>query len=282
VTGGPEMLRGAIVLMFCSGNWAYGQPLNAQPAFEVASVKQSPPPPRSGMMVGRFGGPGSNDPTRVTFQNFDLSGLVTVAYGVDYYQLSAPSWLQDTRFDVVAKLPDGTTNEQFQLMLQSLLVERFHMVAHREKKEGQVYDLAVGKNGPKLQEAPPESLPEDDPSPSSGPAKLGADGFPALPPGRRTWQVMIGNRASWRYAGTSMEAFAAMLSIQLKRPVIDTTGLKGKYDFTLHWVLDGASDESGPTLAGAIQGQIGLKLEPKKGLIDIVVVDHIDKVPTEN
>jgi uncharacterized protein (TIGR03435 family) len=80
----------------------------------------------------------------------------------------------------------------------------------------------------------------------------------------------------------SLDEFAEMLSVQLRRPVTNVTGLKGKYEFTLHWVSDGASDESGPTLAGAIQGQIGLKLEPKKGLIDIVVVEHIDKVPTEN
>jgi uncharacterized protein (TIGR03435 family) len=281
------MLRGAIVLMFCASGLVYGQPANSQPAFEVASVKPSPPPPPTGMMVGRVGGPGTDDPTRVTFRNFDLSGLVVVAYGIEYYQLSAPSWLQSERFDVVAKLPDRATKEQFQLMLQNLLAERFHMVARREKKEGPVYELVVGKNGPKLQESPAEPIRKDDPEPPATPerSKMGADGFPVLPPGRRNWQSMIGSRASWRYADTSMEEFAAMLSFQVSRPVIDATGLKGKYDFTLRWVLDGATpsgDDSGPTLLGAIQGQLGLKLESKRGLIDIVVVDHIDKIPTEN
>ena len=275
------MLRGAVVLVFCAGGWVCGQSADSQPAFEVASIKASPPPPPTGMMVGRFGGPGSNDPTRVTFRNFDLSGLVIVAYGIEYFQLSAPDWLRDDRFDVVAKLPDGTTKEQFQYMLQNLLAERFHMAAHREKKEGQVYELVVGKNGPKLQEAAAEPVPEDDPPPTSGHPKLDRDGFPALPPGLRHWQVMIGNRASVRYV-ESLDEFAETLSAQLGRPVTNATGLKGKYEFTLHWVLEGARDDSGPTLFGAIQGQLGLKLEPKKGLIDIVVVDHIDKVPTEN
>jgi len=279
------MLRGAI-LGLSVGSWLCGQAGDSKPAFEVASIKPSPPPGPRGMMVGRFGGPGSDDPGRVTFRNFDLSGLVVVAYHIDYYQLSAPSWLQDERFDVVAKLPDGATKEQFQLMLQNLLAERFHLAAHREKKEGPVYELVVGKNGPKLQESPAEPIPKSEleSAPTRWHSKLGGDGFPLLPPGRRPWEEMIGSRASWRYADTSMEEFAAMLSTQLRRPVINATGLKGKYDFTLRYVLEraNAGDDSGPTLLGAIQGQLGLKLEPKKGLIDIVVVDHIDKAPTEN
>ncbi len=211
------MLRGTMVLVFCAGGWICGQSANSQPALEVASIKPSPPPPPTGMMVGRFGCPGTNDPSRVTFRNFDLSGLVVVAYGIEYFQLSAPDWLRDDRFDVVAKLPDGATKEQFQLMLQNLLAERFHIAAHREKKEGHVYELVVGKNGPKLQEAAAEPGPEDEPPPISGPPKLDRDGFPALPPGHRHWQVMTGSRASVRYV-ESLDEFAETLSVQLGRP----------------------------------------------------------------
>jgi len=82
------------------------------------------------MMVGASGGPGTKDPERYSAQNFDLGGLVQVAFGINRYQLSAPAWLNDVRFDVEVKVPAGATAEQFRLMMQDLLQERFKMATH--------------------------------------------------------------------------------------------------------------------------------------------------------
>jgi uncharacterized protein (TIGR03435 family) len=195
-------------------------------------------------------------------------------------------------------------------MLQSLLAERFHLKVHREKKEGTVYELVVGKNGPKLEESAPQPAPKDGPQlfppPPHGPPQMDRDGFPVLPavrgPGPR--MAMMNGRASMRFTDASMAQFVSMLTNQVGAPVTDATGLKGKYDFNLHFVAEGMGmmrglgplpppppgvplastpgDDSGPTLFGALQEQLGLKLEQKKGMIDMIVVDHIDKVPTEN
>ena len=105
---------------------ASGQAPTGQPSFEVASVRQSVTDPMKGIMVRASGGPGSKDPTRFTTLNFSLSNLVTMAYGISYWQLSAPEPDRAREmFDVAATVPEGATKEQFQLMLQRLLVERF-------------------------------------------------------------------------------------------------------------------------------------------------------------
>jgi len=302
-------MRGAIVLLMCVGGWVFGQPVDSQPAFEVATIKPSPPPGTGPRPVGAFGGPGRGDPSRVNFQFLSLANLVTLAYGVNLYQLTAPSWLDTERFDITAKIPDGATPDQVPSMLQNLLAERFHLAVHRDKKEGTVYELVVGKNGPKLKEsaeepAPKEGLPPSPPRPP-GPPKLDANGFPVLPAGRGPGMMMMNGNATMRFPQASMEMFARMLSNQVWAPVTDATGLKGKYDVSLHFAAAGMGfmgaplpplpppppgvpvastpgDDAGPTLFGAIQEQLGLKLEQKKGMIDIIVVDHIDKVPTEN
>lgn len=233
------------------------------------------------------GGPGTNDPTRFSTQNLNLENLVTLAYGIEHYQLSGPDWLSQERFDIVAKVPEGATREQLWLMLRNLLEERFKLAAHHEQKEIQTYELTAGKNGPKLRES--RDKPEPDaagPRASSGPS-LDADGFPVLP-GRGSGMAATNGRARRRFVRASMEDLARALSGQLGRPVTDATGLKGKYDFTLSWVMqplrangDDAGN-TGPDLIGAVQEQLGLRLEAKKGTVDMLVIDHIEKVPTEN
>jgi uncharacterized protein (TIGR03435 family) len=254
---------------------------DSHPAFEVASVK--PSPPRTPMMVGATGGPGSKDPERYAAQNFDLGGLVQVAYGITRYQLAAPVWLNDLRFDVEAKVPRGTTTEEFRLMMQGLLRERFKMVAHHETREMQGYELVVYKNGPKIKEST-EPFPKDPGVGASSKPAVDPDGFPVLPPGRFPWWTSGPNgRERRRVANMSMEEFARDLSMQLQGPVTDVTGLKGKYDFTMSWVFDTSpADAGGPDLFGAIQQQLGLKLDRKKEPVDVIVVDHIEKTPSEN
>ena len=161
---------GAIVIMFAAAS--YGQ------AFEVASIKPSPPGE-----VNQFwsGGPGTKDPGLFTCRNVDLADLVVMAYrDLPRYRFSGLDWMRSTRFNISAKIPEGTTKEQFQLMQQNLLTERFKMTIHHEQKEMQMYDLVVTKDGPKIKHSPeiPPSADPDAPQPPPGPAKLDKDGFP--------------------------------------------------------------------------------------------------------
>jgi uncharacterized protein (TIGR03435 family) len=216
-----------------------------------------------------------------------------MAYDIAQYQLSAPDWMEATRFDITARIPPGTTEEQLRLMEQTLLVERFRLTVHHETKEMQVYELTVGKNGPRLKESVGTE------TPPTGPPKLttGSDGFPVFPQ-NVSMMVMGPRRARMQEIGETMETFVRFLSGQLSRPVTDSTGLKGKYDILLSW----ASERSGmaapppdggasvnppeaadllPTLIHAVQA-LGLKLEQKKGPVDMLVIDHMEKTPTGN
>ena len=98
------------------------------------------------------GGPGSPDPGQITYSNVSLKQVLTNAYGIKSYQVSGPKWLDSERFDIVAKIAMGATKEQFQMMLQNLLAERFKLAVHHETKELPIYALVVGKGGPKLKE----------------------------------------------------------------------------------------------------------------------------------
>ena len=168
-----------------------------------------------------------------------------------------------------------------------------------------MYSLVVARGGPKIKESAEESAPKDtaapDAPPSSGPQRLtlGKDGFPILPsgasgPGPMT--IMMNGRARMQANKESMQDFANILSDRLNRPVVDETALKGKYDFILYWSPDNAGPmapapgvaasppegETYPDLAAAIQQQLGLRLEAKKGAVDILVIDRADKIPAEN
>jgi uncharacterized protein (TIGR03435 family) len=188
---------------------------------------------------------------------------------------------------VTAKVPEGTSKEQFRVMMQNLLAERFKLMYHREKKEMQAYELVVAKGGPKLKESPGPLDPDERPRPLTE-RKLDAEGFPVLPPGRVPMMMMMsGGRATARHSEETMERFAVALTNEVHKPVTDATGLKGKYDFTLSWVAEGAgppasADEAGPNIFRALQEQLGLRLEAKKGMVDVLVVDHLEKTPTDN
>lgn len=298
---------------------APGQTANRQPSFDVASIKAAPPPePGRGMFVGMHGGPGTNDPGLFTCNNCDLMGLITLAYDVQRYQVSGASPENSTRFNISARVPEGTTKEQFRLMLQNLLADRFKLAIHRETKEGQVYDLVVAKNGHKLKESSGEALdplkdgPPPPPPGGRGGPPIGKDGYPVLPPRCNGCMAIINGKARAQYVNETMEVFAQRLSGQLGKPVHDATDLKGRYDFTLTYdmsamggmmmgrggppslppgaepsgqansPLASADNDSGETIFSAVQSQLGLRLEQKKGSVDLIVVEHIEKVPTEN
>jgi len=274
-----------MVLLLCAGVLVYGQSADSKPEFEVASIKPSAPLRDRPVFTRSNGGPGTDYPTRITIENYLLRSLISQAYQVEFAQVSGPDWLTTEKFDIAAKVPAGATKKQVPVMLQNLLAERFHLTIHREKKEGPVYDLVVAKNGPKFKESPRSLASQNSSEQPLARLRLGPDGFPALGNGRGYRMAIMNNRAAARFTDASMTQLAALLQGQLDHPVTNATGLTGKYDFNLQWVTDGLAplgDDPGPPLMVAVQEQLGLKLEQKKGFVDIIVVDHIDKVPTEN
>lgn len=298
--------------LFLSACAAFAQNEPARPAFEVASVKLAQP--------GQFGlgslrgGPGTSSPGQISGAA-SLKALIMRAYEMKSYQIDGPAWMASQRCEIVAKVPDGAGKAQVSLMLQSLLAERFHLVAHRETRELPIFALVAGKNGPKFKASATDdrSAVADDEAPSSGNApKLsnGADGFPDIAPGTaipRTYEVVVGGPDGALYKlwarREPIQMLADLLSNQLSRPVVDRTGLSGRYDFTLFWALetggagiprvDPPPDEidmqSAPVMSDpglsiftAVQTQLGLKLEPRKGPLEMLVVDRIEKTPTGN
>jgi uncharacterized protein (TIGR03435 family) len=236
-------------------------------SFDVASVKPSPADAKSRRILG---GPGSTDPGTVTMTNVDLLSLVTMAYGVNPYQIVGPDWLGSTRFDIAAKVPPETTLEQYRLMLRNLLADRFKLAIHRDKKEGRQFELLVAKGGPKLKESAAESAATDGGSlqPPPGP--------PSPPPGYNGPLTLF-------VRNCSMEQFAARLSGLLGQPVANATGLTGVYEIRLQYSLAGLQvDAPSATIFDALQEQLGLKLAQKKGTIDLLVIDRVEKVPTAN
>jgi uncharacterized protein (TIGR03435 family) len=270
-------------ILFVASLGAHAQTPDASAQFEVASIKPAPPPTGRGMHVSFRGGPGTQDPSVFICENCAVSLLILRAFDIQRYQLSGPDFMESARFDVSARIPPGAAKEQFRLMLQSLLAERFKMTFHRAKKEMQVFNLVVAKNGPKFKdyvEAPP---PDDDERRQNGPLKKDANGFPVIPAGKGFSMAITNNRAALRSGGGTMEELAVNLSNQVGQPVIDATGLKAKYEIAMSWVPgEPPPDDPGPTIFQALQDQLGLKLESRKGQIDILVVDHLEKTPTDN
>jgi uncharacterized protein (TIGR03435 family) len=251
--------------------------------FEVASIKPSPPPGAGPFRVGCSGGPGTQDPGLFTCKFLSLTNLVTIAYPVREPQLSRPDWMDSARFDLTAKVPEGATREQLSPMMQNLLADRFKLVVHHETRDTAKYDLVVAKNGPKFSEAA-NPAPASPPAATPGLPKLDANGFPIRGPGQPGMTGVRGRNRMYQPQYT-MDTLAYMLTGQARRPVDNATGLTGKYEIALYWVDDSLSTsdaDSGPTLMQALQDQLGLRLESKKGAVDFVIIDHIEKLPTEN
>ncbi|HEY4364402.1 MAG TPA: TIGR03435 family protein [Bryobacteraceae bacterium] len=276
--------------------------------YEVASVKPAPPPEGGRILVGGRGGPGTPDPTQVTYNNATVKMLLTNAYNVKSYQVTGPSWIDTERYNIQAKIPEGTTPEQHRIMLQNLLADRFKIVLHHESKESPLYELTQLKTGSKLKPTAgdPNAPPPPPPSGPPGPPPIGKDGMPELPKNGKGMMMMFTNGKA-RVGGNvqAVSSLADMLANQLGMPVVDKTGLTGFYDFTLDFAPDSLGGRGGPgglvapppppgaapeaaapsdlaPLLTAVQEQLGLKLDKTKGPLDLIVVDKGDKVPTEN
>jgi len=247
------------------------------PTFEVASIKPADIAPGGGYAAWSKGGPGTDDPTRIDYRNVSLSDLISRAYAVEYYQLVGPDWLMSERYQLAATLGKGRTKEQFQAMFRNLLMDRFKLQVHRDQKEMERYSLSVGKGGPKLK--PHIETPEPD-TPQSFGSKTDSDGYPVVP---RAGMAMTNGRARMKYPDWDVDMIAGMLAAQLRAPVHNDTGLTGKFDFELFWsTRPPDAGDIGPDLVTAVQEQLGLKLERKRGPVDVVVIDHVERTPTAN
>jgi uncharacterized protein (TIGR03435 family) len=263
--------------------------LTQSPAFEVASVK--PAAPNAGPRGSMRGGPGTPDPGQIAFTNVTLASVLLRAYAFQNYQLAAPAWMSSRRYDIAARIPPDTTPEQFNQMLQNLLVERFQITLHRETKLLQGFELVAVRNGSKLKSSTEAAAPQSV-QPSS-PPKTNDAGFPVLDrPGLAMMEGVKGRAViSFLTARAQpLSALVEMLSREFRMPILDRTNLTGNFDFTLEFAPQppGAApspevnDDAAPNLMTSVQDQLGLKLTPAKVPTEILIIDRADPTPTRN
>ena len=218
-------------------------------------------------------------------QSATVALMAFVAYGLKNYQIVGAINDDKEKYDVQAKVPNGSTKAEVKLMMQTLLAERFKLVFHYEKKDMGIYELTVAKSGLKMK----ESLDNGPVAPAVGQNVIDSDGFLLRPiPGILNYPRANG---LMRLMGTSisMEYLTSTLGDFLKDPVLDATKLPGKYDLKTTFTLESIGETSpgndavgGVTLVVALERDLGLRLGRKKGAIDLFVIDHYDKSAGEN
>lgn len=198
-----------------------------------------------------------SSPVGLTMRHASLASCIKWAYRLNNFQISGPAWLSSARFDILAKTAAPTSEDQLRLMLQALLAGRFGLIFHREKREAETYVLLLAKTGPKFHESKSE-------------------GAGAMTPGRFGFTAQR----------TSISQLTEYLAIPLRRPVFDLTGLSGRYDFALDLTIyagrDSHADDIASLVITAVQEQLGLKLEARKGPVEVFRIDHVEKSPTAN
>jgi uncharacterized protein (TIGR03435 family) len=250
--------QAVLLASLCVFAFAHAQP--PQPSFEVASVR-----PSQHEVGPDYNNQITYSADSFTGRNVTLKRLIAEAWHCQLDQVQGPAWIDHNEYDITARVPEGTTNEQIHFMLRSLLADRFHLKEHSETRQMRVYELTTGKNGPKIH-----------------PIQQGS----AAPAG-----------PGFRFHG-DMRQLADLLAIQFTMPapsrpdapvraggppipVLDKTGLKGTYEFNVD-----ARPELGTDIFTAwkrtLEDQLGLKIESRKGDVAVVVVDDAAKIPTGN
>lgn len=231
---------------------------DAHPSFEVAAITHTDPDDqhRGFHIMGR----------NIFIENQTMNDLLSFAYEIQVKQVvDVPSWFALEHFDIRGfPSADGYPNvEQYREMVRKLLTDRFHLQFKRDKREMSCFTLTVAKGGPKI--AASQSAPDagQDQSANSD-----------------------GGRVTWRFTNNPMPEFAKFLQSEvLDRPVVDETGLKGKYDFKLEWTTNpeavAPDTNAAPGFLTAIQEQAGLKVEPSKAEVEVLVVTRVEQ-PSEN
>jgi uncharacterized protein (TIGR03435 family) len=252
----------------------FAQAPAARVEFEVASVKRSEISNPNGERNRRENI--SADPGTLTMRNVSLKSALQWAYGVNEVQISGPGWLADERYDILAKAAATADESRLRQMLQTLLTDRFKMTVRHETKVLSMYALLVDKNGLKLAAGDP-----------AGKNNIQPDGGP------NATKIAVTNMSMQEIA--DMLTMGATRMLNLPEPVVDQTGLKGRYNFTIdaaalmQKVTDaiGAGQRPDPdTVINAVQEvlqkQMGLKAELRKAPMDMIFVDRAEKVPVQN
>ncbi len=274
------------------------------PEYDAVSIK--PYQPEGDRMMIRVQMLGD----RYSAAGVSMKALIQYAYNLKSEdQISGAGAVGDKRFNVEAKMdaetvaalaklsPEERTAQQ-RLMMQALMADRFKLKVHRESKDLPIYALVVAKGGPKLKEADPNAAPPSLPNgmkmPDGGPNATGMKIPEGAPRGNGMMMMRPGSITA---QGVPISSLVNILTMQLHRQVVDKTGLTGKYDIELKFgpedgkvgMMQGdpsaeagpVTTDSGPSIFTALQEQLGLKLEPTKGPVDTIVVDHLE-MPSEN
>jgi len=241
-----KQMRAIAILLLASAAWA--QEPAARVEFEVASVKPGDPLDPGMSVHSRADG--------IVMKNNTLMNLLLNAYNIRSDQIEGgPKWLDSAPFTIDAKLPEGVSRNLLPKALQSLLEDRFQLKIHRETRIRPAFALVQAKGGSKLRKTDPDA---PGGGYSAGPRKIQGRGIP-------------------------ISSLVYTLASAAGAPVFDRTELPGEYDFTLEFApLQGAADdEKLPDIFAALQQQLGLKLEPIKAPIEVLVIDRAEK-PSEN
>jgi uncharacterized protein (TIGR03435 family) len=255
----------ASVLFLCSA--VFGQTPAARPEFDVAVIKLN----KSGDAGPMTGGilPGG----QISIRNAPLIVLLQMAYQVKRpnYIVGGPGWFDSDRFDITAKAPPGTPEDQLAAMLQALLVQEFKLAARQEQRPMDVFVLTVGKNGPKLQKAAGSGPPDCKRKLADAQAaKEGADRLFV----QGTFEAVCTNM-TMAVLGDTLQGLAPGY---VNRVVVDQTGLTGAYDLKLDWAPRTLLDQGGLTMFDAVEKMLGLKLDSKKLPMTVVVIDHVERL----
>jgi uncharacterized protein (TIGR03435 family) len=246
-------LLAASILIYSSG---LGAASAAEPVFAVASIK-----PSAAEVKFEHDGKTEVFPGAVTMRDVTVATCIKWAYEVQDSQISGPGWLQSDHFDVMARADEPVAVEQLKLMMRTLLTDRFKFSFHRQDKELRSFLMTIAKGGHKLHESAPGET-----------------------------QSRQNSAIGTIVKAMTMGEFANFIAGPLQLPVVDMTGLTGKYDFALDFtpylpanerVMKMEFAEANGIIAAAMQGELGLKLESKKEMVNVMVVDHVEK-PSEN
>lgn len=273
------MKPAAIALLYLTGS-LLAQPPDARLTFEAASVRPSGPRSYSAeeaaaeAPAGQLGGPGTADPGKIFYSRVTLQRLIMNAYGVQRDQIVGPAWLAGEKYDITADVPSGATGPQVSVMLQNLLMERFGLKLHHLTKDGPAYDLKIAKGGAKLKEAAPELHTRVE--------SARVNGLQHKSCGACTIAELIENVQGFDIGRLAPER------------IIDKTGLTGRYEFSLEYLSPAAAGQTlklsalqsqshaGMDIFKAMETQLGLTLEKARAPVDLLVIDHVEKTPSEN
>jgi uncharacterized protein (TIGR03435 family) len=307
-----------VILLSAAATFAQTAP---KPQFEVATIKPAGPLDPAAIRAGKLHVGMQIDKARVDIGFLSLADLIQTAFKLKQHQFVVPDWAKNERFDIVAKIPEGGTKEQVPEMLQALLIERFGLKFHKESREQNVFALVVAKGGHKMKESsaePDAPLPDDKGGNTiqfgGGQMRQSGNSFTvktADQPGTMK-MTMVDGKMRMESTKAKMENLAEMVTRFVGKPVVDMTELTGMYDIAIELSMaelmnvaraqgvpvpamppggapggdarpaDAASDPSaGGSIFTSIQA-LGLKLEPRKTPFDTMIVDKLEKTPTEN